>query len=438
MKQAKSTASKTPRGAGLLGVPSSAGSSTPGSSHQEAQTPLQKAIDQYLIHLRVERGSSEHTIASYARDLRRYSAYMATLGVIDPERITTAQVRSFMRELAAPTAPLAGFEAGEKHNQNVQEAREAQEEAAESLALIIASESGRGTGNKRAGNGRAGKGSAGEGRAGQSKAGEPDKETPTAEGVPSLPLPLGPNSIARTMAAVRGAHAFWVSALIVPTDPAAPVTPPKNVKRLPKAVSVEDIQRLLAVPDRETAAGLRNRAILEFLYATGARVSEMLNAGIDDVHFEGTLTDEDGNQITLPGYVRLFGKGNKERLVPIGSYAQKAIQDYLVRARPSLVAHGKGTAALFVNGRGGRLGRQGTWLILKEAAEAAGLSSDFSPHSMRHSFATHLLQGGADIRVVQELLGHASIATTQVYTKVTPEGLMEVYRMAHPRAHERG
>lgn len=443
MKQAKSTASKAPRGAGLLGVPSSAGSSVLGSSalgsssrgssalgasHQEAQTPLQRAINQYLIHLRVERGSSEHTIASYARDLRRYSAYMATLGVIDPERITTAQVRSFMRELAAPTVPLAGFEAGEKHNQNAQESQEAQDEAAESLALMIASESGRGTGN-----GRTGKG-----RAGQSKAGAPEKETPTAEGAPNLPLPLGPNSIARTMAAVRGAHAFWVSALIVPTDPAAPVTPPKNVKRLPKAVSVEDIQRLLAVPDRETATGLRNRAILEFLYATGARVSEMLNADIDDVHFEGTLTDEDGNQITLPGYVRLFGKGNKERLVPIGSYAQKAIQDYLVRARPSLVAHGKGTAALFVNGRGSRLGRQGAWLILKEAAEAAGLSSDFSPHSMRHSFATHLLKGGADIRVVQELLGHASIATTQVYTKVTPEGLMEVYRMAHPRAHERG
>ena len=452
MKQAKSTASKTPRGAGLLGAPSSAGSSvlgsstpvssTRGSSHQEAQTPLQKAIDQYLIHLRVERGSSEHTIASYARDLRRYSAYMAALGVIDPERITTAQVRSFMRELAAPTVPLAGFvagfETGEKNNQNAQEAQEVQEEAAESLALMIASESGRGAGTGRAGNGRAGKGGVGNGRAGQSKAGESDKETPTAEGAPSLPLPLGPNSIARTMAAVRGAHAFWVSAFIVPTDPAAPVTPPKNVKRLPKAVSVEDIQRLLAVPDRETATGLRNRAILEFLYATGARVSEMLNADIDDVHFEGTLTDEDGNQITLPGYVRLFGKGNKERLVPIGSYAQKAIQDYLVRARPSLVAHGKGTAALFVNGRGGRLGRQGAWLILKEAAEAAGLSSDFSPHSMRHSFATHLLQGGADIRVVQELLGHASIATTQVYTKVTPEGLMEVYRMAHPRAHERG
>ncbi len=425
MKQAKSMSSKAPRSAGLFGAPSSAGSSALGSSmlgssHQEAQTPLQKAIDQYLIHLRVERGSSEHTIASYARDLRRYSAYMATLGVIDPERITTAQVRFFMRELAAPTVPLAGFEAGEKNNQNAQEA---QEEAAESLALMIASESGRGAGN---------------GRAGQGNTGQSEKGMPSAEGTPSLPLPLGPNSIARTMAAVRGAHAFWVSALIVPTDPAAPVTPPKNVKRLPKAVSVEDIQRLLAVPDRETATGLRNRAMLEFLYATGARVSEMLNADIDDVHFEGTLTDEDGNQITLPGYVRLFGKGNKERLVPIGSYAQKAIQDYLVRGRPSLVAHGKGTTALFVNGRGSRLGRQGAWLILKEAAEAAGLSSDFSPHSMRHSFATHLLQGGADIRVVQELLGHASIATTQVYTKVTPEGLMEVYRMAHPRAHERG
>ena len=434
MKQAKSTASKTFCGASLLGVSSFAGSSvlgssTLGSSHQEGQTPLQKAIDQYLIHLRVERGSSEHTIASYGRDLRRYSAYMATLGVIDPERITTAQVRSFMRELAAPTVPLAGFEVGEKNTQNAQESQEAQEEAAESLALMIASESGRGTGNGGAGNARSGQ---------PEKAGAPEKEMPTAEGVPSLPLPLGPNSIARTMAAVRGVHAFWVSALIVPTDPAAPVTPPKNVKRLPKAVSVEDIQRLLAVPDCETATGLRNRAILEFLYATGARVSEMLNADIDDVHFEGTLTDEDSNQIILPGYVRLFGKGNKERLVPIGSYAQKAIQDYLVRARPTFVSHGKGTAALFVNGRGGRLGRQGAWLILKEAAEAAGLSSDFSPHSMRHSFATHLLQGGADIRVVQELLGHASIATTQVYTKVTPEGLMEVYRMAHPRAHERG
>ena len=386
---------------------------TPAVEGTGEQTPLERAIDQYLVHLRVERGSSENTIASYARDLRRYAAYLSTLGVIDPERITTAQVRSFMRELAAPTVPLPGLAAPVKKQPGEENSVDA-EEAAESLAVLIAAvliaaDGGRGT--------------------------EPG-ERGSGEG--SIPLPLGPNSIARTMAAVRGAHAFWVSAYLVEKDPAATVTPPKNVKRLPKAITVEQMQRLLAVPDRDTPIGLRNRAILEFLYATGARVSEMLNADIDDVHSEETLTDEDGNDITLPGYVRLFGKGSKERLVPLGNYAHKAIQDYLVRGRPALVAHGKGTAALFVNGRGGRLGRQGAWLILKESAEAAGLSADFSPHSMRHSFATHLLQGGADIRVVQELLGHASIATTQVYTKVTPEGLMEVYRMAHPRAHERG
>ena len=384
---------------------------TPAVEGTGEQTPLERAIDQYLVHLRVERGSSENTIASYARDLRRYAAYLSTLGVIDPERITTAQVRSFMRELAAPTVPLPGLAAPVKKQPGEENSVDA-EEAAESLAVLIAADGGRGT--------------------------EPGERGERGSGEGSIPLPLGPNSIARTMAAVRGAHAFWVSAFLVEKDPAATVTPPKNVKRLPKAITVEQMQRLLAVPDRDTPIGLRNRAILEFLYATGARVSEMLNADIDDVHSEETLTDEDGNDITLPGYVRLFGKGSKERLVPLGNYAHKAIQDYLVRGRPALVAHGKGTAALFVNGRGGRLGRQGAWLILKEAAEAAGLSADFSPHSMRHSFATHLLQGGADIRVVQELLGHASIATTQVYTKVTPEGLMEVYRMAHPRAHERG
>ena len=384
---------------------------TPAVEGTGEQTPLERAIDQYLVHLRVERGSSENTIASYARDLRRYAAYLSTLGVIDPERITTAQVRSFMRELAAPTVPLPGLAVPVKKQPEEENSVDA-EEAAESLAVLIAADGGRGT--------------------------EPGERGERGSGEGSIPLPLGPNSIARTMAAVRGAHAFWVSAFLVEKDPAATVTPPKNVKRLPKAITVEQMQRLLAVPDRDTPIGLRNRAILEFLYATGARVSEMLNADIDDVHSEETLTDEDGNDITLPGYVRLFGKGSKERLVPLGNYAHKAIQDYLVRGRPALVAHGKGTAALFVNGRGGRLGRQGAWLILKESAEAAGLSADFSPHSMRHSFATHLLQGGADIRVVQELLGHASIATTQVYTKVTPEGLMEVYRMAHPRAHERG
>lgn len=261
-------------------------SATPAVEGTGEQTPLERAIDQYLVHLRVERGSSENTIASYARDLRRYAAYLSTLGVIDPERITTAQVRSFMRELAAPTVPLPGLAAPVKKQPGEENSVDA-EEAAESLAVLIAADGGRGT--------------------------EPG-ERGSGEG--SIPLPLGPNSIARTMAAVRGAHAFWVSAFLVEKDPAATVTPPKNVKRLPKAITVEQMQRLLAVPDRDTPIGLRNRAILEFLYATGARVSEMLNADIDDVHSEETLTDEDGNDITLPGYVRLFGKGSKERLVP--------------------------------------------------------------------------------------------------------------------------
>ena len=366
-------------------------------------TPLQAGVEQYLTYLRVEKGSSDNTVLSYTRDLRRYSAYLATRGIIAPERIRTADVRAFMRELANPTVPLL-------EPQTAQDRKAAEQDAHDALAATIYA------GDK-------------------ASAAPPPHNSLSAPAGQILPVPLGPNSIARTMAAVRGAHAFWHSSRTTDTDPAAAVKPPKNVKRLPKAVTVEQMQRLLAVPSLETPTGLRDRAILEFLYATGARVSEMLAADIDDVHLGESATDEHGETVTLPGYVRLFGKGGKERLVPVGSYAQRALQNYLVRARPVFAAHGKGTAALFLNGRGSRLGRQGAWLILKSAAEQAGLTQDFSPHSMRHSFATHLLQGGADIRVVQELLGHASIATTQVYTRVSPEGMMEVYRMAHPRAN---
>ena len=377
-------------------------------------SPLERDIDQYLIHLRVEKGSSENTIASYARDLKRYVEFMASRGIIDAHRIRTADVRAFMRELAQPTLPRAeenrdsghpSKSQGEKPSESDTRAEEL-EDTLESLAVSL-------------------------------YASDQTKTSTTGTRDFTLPLPLGPNSIARTMAAVRGAHSFWHASRILETDPAAAVKPPKNVKRLPKAVSVEQMQKLLAIPSLKTPTGLRNRAILEFLYATGARVSEMLATDLDDIHLGEKPRDENGESIAVPGYVRLFGKGGKERLVPLGSYAQRALEDYIVRARPKFASHGKGTAALFLNGRGSRLGRQGAWLILKEAAEEAGLSSDFSPHSIRHSFATHLVQGGADIRVVQELLGHASIATTQVYTKVTPEGMLEVYRMAHPRAHER-
>lgn len=386
-----------------------------GRGQKRKQSPLQAGVEQYLVYLRVEKGSSDNTVLSYARDLRRYTAYLATRGIITPERIRTIDVRTFMRELANPTVAVPVLDSLTKpvplqvhqavaHDYEVQAAAA---DAQEGLAAAIYAD--------------------------KPQVLAPKKSTHSVQNQ-QLPAPLGPNSVARTMAAVRGAHAFWHASRTVETDVAAAVKPPQNVKRLPKAVSVEQMQQLLAVPNLETPTGLRDRAILEFLYATGARVSEMLATDLDDVHLGESTTDEHGQQVVMPGYVRLFGKGSKERLVPVGSYAQRAIENYLVRARPVFVAHGKGTAALFLNGRGGRLGRQGAWLILKDAAEKAGLQQDFSPHSVRHSFATHLLQGGADIRVVQELLGHASIATTQVYTRVSPEAMLEVYRMAHPRA----
>jgi integrase/recombinase XerD len=167
---------------------------------------------------------------------------------------------------------------------------------------------------------------------------------------------------------------------------------------------------------------IRNRAILEVLYATGARVSEVVDLDLDDV-IENSM-------------VRLLGKGSKERLVPMGSYALRALDAYLVRVRPGLVVRGKGTPAIFLNQRGGRLSRQSAWQIIADAAEAANLPGEISPHTLRHSFATHLLEGGADVRVVQELLGHSSVTTTQIYTLVTVDALREIYAAAHPRARK--
>ncbi len=238
---------------------------------------------------------------------------------------------------------------------------------------------------------------------------------------------LNPSSIARSMAAVRSLHKFLLDEGIASGNPASRVKPPKLAKRLPKAISQSEIETLLraAGPDPELAApedaiGLRNRALLELLYATGARVSEIVNLDLDD------LID--------PTLVRLFGKGSKERVVPVGKFAQVALQAYLVRTRPALAALGKSTPALFLNQRGGRLSRQSAWQIISDAADAAGLSGEISPHTIRHSFATHLLEGGADVRVVQELLGHSSVATTQIYTLVTVDALREAYATAHPRA----
>ena len=236
-------------------------------------------------------------------------------------------------------------------------------------------------------------------------------------------------SVARMLAAVRGFHKFLLLENLVNKDVAATVKPPKSPKRLPKAISIAEVEALLKAsgpePDDVSMMAsdpvkVRDRAILELLYATGARVSELVNMDVDD------LVD--------PEIVRLFGKGSKERLVPVGRYAQAALQSYLVRIRPTLVLLSKGTPALFLNQRGTRLSRQSVWQIISDAATAAKIEREVSPHTLRHSFATHLLEGGADVRVVQELLGHASVATTQIYTLVTVDALREIYATAHPRA----
>jgi integrase/recombinase XerD len=237
---------------------------------------------------------------------------------------------------------------------------------------------------------------------------------------------LSASSAARGVVAIRGWHRFCVPEGLAPQDPAREVHPPARPKRLPKALSVDDVRRLLE--DGVLGDGpipLRDRALLELLYSTGARISEAVGLDVDDLDL-------------TPGRasVRLFGKGSKERVVPVGSYAAEAIDAYAVRARPALASGGRGTPALFLNVRGARLSRQSAWAVLRTAAERAGLASaaHVSPHTLRHSFATHLLQGGADIRVVQELLGHASVTTTQIYTMVTPDLLREVYVANHPRA----
>ncbi|WP_017622125.1 site-specific tyrosine recombinase XerD [Nocardiopsis chromatogenes] len=240
--------------------------------------------------------------------------------------------------------------------------------------------------------------------------------------------PLGGNSAGRAVVAVRGLHRFALREGLAPADPAAEVSPPRPMRRLPKAVPLEDIEALLEAAGSEgDPRALRDRALLELLYGTGARISEAVGLDVDDVTGPAPPGAEDG------GVVRFRGKGGKERLVPVGRFAREAVQAYLVRGRPVLAASGRGVPALFLNARGGRLTRQGAWAVLRAAAERAGLR-DVSPHTLRHSFATHLIDGGADVRVVQELLGHASVSTTQVYTLVTVDRLREVYAAGHPRA----
>ncbi|EWT01671.1 recombinase XerD [Intrasporangium oryzae NRRL B-24470] len=240
---------------------------------------------------------------------------------------------------------------------------------------------------------------------------------------------LAASSAARTLVAVRGFHRFLALEGTVPTDPAGNVAPPRPPSRLPKAISVESVERLLAAASvGDTPESLRDRALLEVLYGVGARISEAVGIDVDDID-----SDPVGQGGASVGAVRLRGKGGKERIVPVGHYALDAVSAYVVRGRPALAARGRGGPALFLNQRGARLSRQSAWAVIQRAAERAGLSG-ISPHTLRHSFATHLLDGGADVRVVQELLGHASVTTTQIYTMVSVTRLREVYAGAHPRA----
>ncbi|WP_341945125.1 site-specific tyrosine recombinase XerD [Microbacterium sp. LWH11-1.2] len=232
--------------------------------------------------------------------------------------------------------------------------------------------------------------------------------------------PPASTSLARLQSSVRGWHRFLAREGIEADDPSGRLRPPKAPRRLPKALTIDQVERLLAAPSPEDPVGIRDRALLELLYATGARVSEAIGLDVDDLAHGDVL--------------RLRGKGSKERIVPIGSFARDAADAYLTRVRPGLAAKGRASSRLFLGARGAPLSRQSAWLIIRAAAEAAQITSEVSPHTLRHSFATHLLQGGADVRVVQELLGHASVATTQIYTHVSVDTLRDIYATSHPRA----
>ncbi|AGG66753.1 site-specific tyrosine recombinase XerD [Corynebacterium callunae] len=234
--------------------------------------------------------------------------------------------------------------------------------------------------------------------------------------------PLSASSAGRALIVARGLHKFALAEGLVKFDVAAEVSPPATGRHLPDTLSIEEVGALIdAIPtsDIATPVDIRDRALIEVLYGTGARISEAVGLVVDDV-------------ADRPEVLRILGKGSKQRIVPFGSMAKKAVEDYLTRARPAL-SKGK-SHALFLNQRGGELSRQSAWAVLKKAVQRAGLDKDISPHTLRHSFATHLLEGGADVRVVQELLGHSSVTTTQIYTHVSAENLRQVWRESHPRA----
>lgn len=327
-------------------------------------------IEDYLTHLRIERGSAANTLSSYRNDLLRYGAFLLEREITGLRAIDESLVADFLQRLST------GDDGGSA---------------------------------------------------------------------------LSQRSMARVLASVRGAHRYWAGEGRTTHDPAKHVAAPKPRQSLPKALSVDEVQRLLDAPSRDTELGRRDRALLEFLYATGARITEAVSLDVDDIHEiraapaadhgAGGAGDTGGPGDSAPTdglvIVRVTGKGDKQRMVPVGRYAQQAINDYLTAGRPGLAARiGRRAPSpgLFLNKLGGRLSRQSAWTVLQTHAAAAEITQEVSPHTLRHSCATHLLEGGAGIRLVQEMLGHASVTTTQIYTKVTAEALQESYATAHPRA----
>jgi integrase/recombinase XerD len=239
------------------------------------------------------------------------------------------------------------------------------------------------------------------------------------EYVSSLAGALSIRSIARNLSSLKVFYRFLVSDGKIQTNPARLITTPKLPRRLPGVLSGEEVERLLAVPDASTDRGLRDRAMLELLYASGLRVSELVGLKITNINLEA-------------GWVRTIGKGSKERMVPMGSKAQQCLKDYLAHSRPSLLRK-RGSSSLFVTSRAKCMSRQAFWKIIKRCSKRAGIRKEISPHSLRHSFASHLLEHGADLRSVQIMLGHADISTTQIYTHVTRERLKQIHEKYHPR-----
>jgi integrase/recombinase XerD len=230
-----------------------------------------------------------------------------------------------------------------------------------------------------------------------------------------------PATIARRLAALKAFYQYLVQEQFMQLDPTSNLESPKLEKRLPKVLTVREIDTLLEQPKANTPTGLRDRAMLELLYATGIRVSELISLNLSDLNLD-------------VGYLKCRGKGSRERIVPVGSVALKSVRQYLAEGRPCLAASAGEEPSLFVNHHGRRLTRQGFWKIVKKYAQEAKIKKHITPHTLRHSFATHLLENGADLRSVQEMLGHADISTTQIYTQVTKGRLKEVYARTHPRA----